>query len=83
MDPYNKMRIVILFMLFVNSYSAVMSFGEGENPAGSLSKVTSQRKWREMIMLEAVLDYDKPGPNPRHEQGKGKLAPGGGGTPNP
>ncbi|KAF8033301.1 hypothetical protein BT93_D2032 [Corymbia citriodora subsp. variegata] len=82
MDPYNKMGIVILFMLFVNSYSAVMSFSEGENPAGSLSKVTGQRKLKELILLEAVLDYDKPGPNPKHD-GKGKSSPGGGGNSNP
>ncbi|XP_030530382.1 uncharacterized protein LOC115740881 isoform X2 [Rhodamnia argentea] len=83
MDPYNKMAIVILFMLFVNSYSAVMSFGEGENPAESLSKVMNQRNKRGLIMLEAVSDYDKPGPNPKHDQGKGKPGPGGGGTSNP
>lgn len=38
---------------------------------------------RELIMLEAVLDYDSPGANTKHDQGKGKTGPGGGGTPNP
>ncbi|KAI6701970.1 hypothetical protein NL676_011106 [Syzygium grande] len=84
MDPYNKTGIVILFMLFINSYSAaVMGFSEVENPAESLRKVMSRRNMRELTMLEAVLDYDSPGANMKHDQGKGKTGPGGGGTPNP
>lgn len=42
-------------------------------------KVTTIMDMRELLKTDALLDYEKPGPNPRHEQGKGKPGNGGGG----
>ena len=42
-------------------------------------KVTIIMDMREVLMTDALLDYGKPGPNPRHDQGKGRSSNGGGG----
>ena len=42
-------------------------------------KVNSIMDMREVLMTDALLDYGKPGPNPRHDQGKGRSSNGGGG----
>lgn len=41
-------------------------------------KVTIIMDMRELLVTDALLDYEKPGPNPRHEQGKGKPGNGNG-----
>ena len=43
-------------------------------------KVNSIMDMREVLMTDALLDYGKPGPNPRHDQGKGRSSNGGGGN---
>ena len=35
-------------------------------------KVTIIMDMRELLVTDALLDYEKPGPNSRHNQGKGK-----------
>ncbi|CBI34543.3 unnamed protein product, partial [Vitis vinifera] len=80
MGSQTKTVLLILILLFIPSSSGrVKGFKGGEGPATSVSKVTIIMDMREVLMTDALLDYGKPGPNPRHDQGKGRSSNGGGG----
>ncbi|KAM0979028.1 hypothetical protein ACFX13_015202 [Malus domestica] len=72
MDRYIKTFVVILLLLFdISSGSRVKGFRHGISPANpSSSKVNGEMEMRELVAVDAMLDYEKPMPNPRHDKGK-------------
>ncbi|KAB2608879.1 hypothetical protein D8674_012047 [Pyrus ussuriensis x Pyrus communis] len=51
--------------------SRVKGFRHGISPANpSSSKVNGEMEVRELVAVDAMLDYVKPMPNPRHDKGK-------------
>ncbi|KAH7513699.1 hypothetical protein FEM48_Zijuj11G0008800 [Ziziphus jujuba var. spinosa] len=78
----HQIKIFILLCLLILSFSGrVDSFKNGvepiDNPSGHEVMNIIQIKGRKLIKVEAMLDYQQPGPNPTHEPRKGK----GGGNP--
>ncbi|KAK6794652.1 hypothetical protein RDI58_008105 [Solanum bulbocastanum] len=67
MRPTSKAFILfILFLIFVSSGTVEGSLGNGINRIHK-----SQKRMREiprkLMVVDAVLDYDYAGPNPRHD----------------
>ncbi|CAN6578863.1 unnamed protein product [Malus baccata var. baccata] len=73
MDRSIKTFVVILLLLFdISSGSRVKGFKHGVSPANpSSSKVYVEMEMRELVAVNAMLDYEKPIPNPRHEKRPG------------
>ncbi|KAH0975057.1 hypothetical protein GBA52_016956 [Prunus armeniaca] len=66
--------LLLLLFLDASSGSRVKGFRHVINPANPPSEVIGDMEMRELIAAHAMLDYEKPIPNPRHEKGR----PGGG-----
>ncbi|KAK9075239.1 hypothetical protein SSX86_003560 [Deinandra increscens subsp. villosa] len=77
MAPSTKTTILISFILFLYMFSA---HNDAARPVYSLHKQDGFRVHaRKLSMLDAVLDYDDAGANPRHDPRRGR----GGGGRNP
>ncbi|KAL3524426.1 hypothetical protein ACH5RR_017260 [Cinchona calisaya] len=74
---------ILLFLLLLNLLASakVEGFSNGMNHTYSLDKDGILRNNRKVMVVDAVLDYDYAGPNPKHDQ-RGKKS-GGGGNKNP
>ncbi|PON73608.1 hypothetical protein PanWU01x14_057900 [Parasponia andersonii] len=75
MASLTKTFLFIFLLLFMDvSSSRVKGFVDEAKPA-SLPKIEAivGKKTRKLITLDAILDYDKPIPNPKHDK-----KPGGG-----
>ncbi|XP_030501880.2 uncharacterized protein LOC115717082 [Cannabis sativa] len=75
-----KISLLIFLLLFLNMFSGkVEGFGHGERKPQYLPKnkgIVDEKKImmrKLLISVDAILDYDRPGPNPKHEK-----RPGGG-----
>ncbi|KAB2632951.1 hypothetical protein D8674_029198 [Pyrus ussuriensis x Pyrus communis] len=73
MDRSIKTFAVILLLLFdISSGSRVKGFKHGVSPSNPpSSKVYVEMEMRELVAVNAMLDYEKPIPNPRHEKRPG------------
>ncbi|XP_009784184.1 uncharacterized protein [Nicotiana sylvestris] len=60
---------VFLYLIFVSS-GTVEGLGNGVNRIYKFQKNGIREIPRKLMMLDAVLDYDYAGPNPRHEPGR-------------
>ncbi|KAH7841191.1 hypothetical protein Vadar_026814 [Vaccinium darrowii] len=73
-------RASVLVILLLSLFSVARVEGlRYVDPTNQLNDEIAQKNMRELTMVDAMLDYDKAGANPRHEQGNGK--PGGGTNP--
>ncbi|KAA8526115.1 hypothetical protein F0562_007785 [Nyssa sinensis] len=68
MDPGIKTFILVLLLIF--SSARAKGTGYGVDPANLHNEVIIQENVREPQMVDIVLDYEKAGPNPRHDKGK-------------
>ncbi|KAG5617289.1 hypothetical protein H5410_017113 [Solanum commersonii] len=67
MRPTSKAFILfILFLIFVSSGTVEGSLGNGLNHIHKFQKRMREIP-RKLIVVDAVLDYDYAGPNPRHD----------------
>ncbi|KAL0304428.1 UNVERIFIED_CONTAM: hypothetical protein Sradi_6310900 [Sesamum radiatum] len=84
MNPRTKASLGISLLLFMMLISAGMieASGIGTIPLHSLHKAGGviRANSRKLLGLDAVLDYDYAGPNPKHDP-RGRR--GGGGSRNP
>ncbi|XP_073148579.1 uncharacterized protein [Henckelia pumila] len=75
MNPRIKASLLVLFLIA----GMVVVFGIGANPRNSLNIEEVRKNSRKLLSFDGVMDYDDPGPNPRH----GKKGGNGGGAKNP
>ncbi|XP_071712132.1 uncharacterized protein [Rutidosis leptorrhynchoides] len=74
-----KTTLIICILLLTYIVSAHGDSGGGD-PVYSIHKDKSRIHARKLSVLDAVLDYDDAGANPRHDPRRGR---GGGGGRNP
>ncbi|XP_055827923.1 uncharacterized protein LOC129896121 isoform X2 [Solanum dulcamara] len=69
MRPTSKAFILlVLFLIFVSSGTVEGSLGNGVNRIHKFHKVLEMREVpRKLMAVDAMLDYDYAGPNPRHD----------------
>ncbi|GMP24917.1 hypothetical protein CsSME_00002016 [Camellia sinensis var. sinensis] len=68
---------LLLLIYFLLSSGIAQGFRDNKNPIYSLHKDCAKMNSRKLLVVDAVLDYDYTGPNPKHDQRKGKPGNGG------
>ncbi|KZV31019.1 hypothetical protein F511_18123 [Dorcoceras hygrometricum] len=75
MSPRIKAFVLTIFLIA----GITVGFGIGASSRHSLNMEEVKMKSRKLLSLDGVMDYDDPGPNPKH----GKRGGNGGGAKNP
>ncbi|KAK9292599.1 hypothetical protein L1049_020573 [Liquidambar formosana] len=78
---HKEVDILVEITHYSSLLGTVEGFKDGMNPNYLLHKDGIQMNFRKLLLLDAELDYDDAGPNPKHDPRKGK--PGIGGAKNP
>ncbi|KAI7734762.1 hypothetical protein M8C21_000682 [Ambrosia artemisiifolia] len=67
-----KTTLLISFLLLVYIFSVGSSSANAARPVYSLHKDGFRMHARKLSLLDAVLDYDDAGANPRHDPRRGR-----------
>ncbi|KAK9275938.1 hypothetical protein L1049_023212 [Liquidambar formosana] len=70
MGPQIKSFVIIVLLLFINSSGGAKGSKYDVNLANPLREVITHMNMRKILVVDMTLDYEKPGPNPKHDKGK-------------